>query len=81
MEGDNVAKILAIALNRVFNHRRIRSASDRPFSTVTCAFSRADTNELRSFVICVTFVESERDALLISLASFVISGPSYFKLY
>jgi hypothetical protein len=81
MEGYNTAKIVVIALNRDFNHSRIRSTSDHSFSTVTCAFSRADTNELRLFVICATFVESERDALLILLASFVVSGPSYFKLY
>jgi hypothetical protein len=81
MGVQNVAMILAIALNRDFNHPKIRSTSDGSFFTVTCTFSRTDTNLLRLSFIFVTCIESEREASLISLASLVVSESSYFKLY
>ena len=57
--GQYVAKILAIALNRDFNHPMIHSAQDLFFFTVTCAFSRIDTNVARVSFILETYTESE----------------------
>ena len=69
MEGDDVAKIVAIRLSYFC------------FFTITCTSTRKDTNVLSSFVIRSTFVESKLEVLLIHLASFVVSasGPSNFK--
>ena len=69
-------KMLASALNKYFNHPRIRFAID--FFFLTPIFSRAETNERRLPWICVTCCESEREAWLMSLASLVVSEP-YFK--
>lgn len=68
--------MLASALNRYFNHPRIRFAVERFFRT--SIFSRADTNAFKLPCMCVTCWESAREALFISFASFVVSGP-YFS--
>jgi hypothetical protein len=73
---DPSAKMPARALNKCFNHPKIRLAVD--FFFLPCIFSKVETNERRLPCICVTCSESERDAWLISLASLVVSVP-YFN--
>jgi hypothetical protein len=71
--NDPSAKILASALNRCFNHPKIRLAIELFFRT--SIFSSADTNDFKFSCICVTCWESAREALLISFAIFVVSWP------
>lgn len=79
MGEQTAATILTMALRRYLNHPSNLSASDRSF-TATCTSCRTDTNDSRSNVILVTFVESEQEASLILLAIFVVSETSYLKL-
>ena len=80
MKVPSETKILASALNRDFNHPKIHPASVwRSFLAETSIFSKVDTNELRFSFIRVTYNERSREALLISLASLVVSDPSHLN--
>ena len=76
MGRQGFSRILTITLNRDFNHRRIRSASDRSCFIAACTFCRADTNNSTPSFMPVTAIESEREASLLFLASSVVSESS-----
>jgi hypothetical protein len=76
--NDPSAKMLASALNRYFNHPKMRRAVVDVFFFLTSMFSRAETNEPRLSCIWATCCDSEREALLMSLATLVVSEP-YFN--